>query len=157
MTITVVRARVQSRTMDWSSLVTLGTVACQAPWDSPGKNTGAGCYFLLHRIFLTQPGYPALVGGVFTMDPPASYYFNYLLCSTPFSLSNTFLISRKKCSGRWRIHPSWIHRGLQPTMVSLGPSGQPNRDQPEAASCSLCILRPFLSCHGARKKGENGV
>ena len=24
------------------------------PWDSPGKNTGAGCYFLFHGIFLTQ-------------------------------------------------------------------------------------------------------
>ena len=31
-------------------------VACQAPcpWDSPGKNTGAGCHFLLQGIFLTQ-------------------------------------------------------------------------------------------------------
>ena len=24
------------------------------PWDSPGKNTGAGCHFLLQRIFRTQ-------------------------------------------------------------------------------------------------------
>ena len=24
------------------------------PWDLPGKNTGAGCHFLLQRIFLTQ-------------------------------------------------------------------------------------------------------
>ena len=24
------------------------------PWDSPGKNTGAGCYFLLQGIFPTQ-------------------------------------------------------------------------------------------------------
>ena len=24
------------------------------PWDSPGKNTGVGCHFLLHGIFLTQ-------------------------------------------------------------------------------------------------------
>ena len=24
------------------------------PWDSPGKNTGMGCHFLLQRIFLTQ-------------------------------------------------------------------------------------------------------
>ena len=24
------------------------------PWDSPGKNTGVGCYFLLQRIFLIQ-------------------------------------------------------------------------------------------------------
>ena len=24
------------------------------PWNSPGKNTGVGCHFLLHRIFPTQ-------------------------------------------------------------------------------------------------------
>ena len=24
------------------------------PWDSPGKNTGLGCYFLLYGIFLVQ-------------------------------------------------------------------------------------------------------
>ena len=24
------------------------------PWDSPGKNTGVGCHFLLQRIFPTQ-------------------------------------------------------------------------------------------------------
>ena len=24
------------------------------PWNSPGKNTGVGCHFLLHGIFLTQ-------------------------------------------------------------------------------------------------------
>ena len=30
------------------TLVILWTVACQAPlWDSPGKNTGVGCHFLL--------------------------------------------------------------------------------------------------------------
>ena len=31
------------------------------PWDSPGKNTGVGCYALLQGIFLTQklnPGFP---------------------------------------------------------------------------------------------------
>ena len=27
----------------------LRPVACQAPWGSPGKNTGVGCHFLLHR------------------------------------------------------------------------------------------------------------
>ena len=27
---------------------------CLSPWDSPGKNTGVGCYFLLQGIFSTQ-------------------------------------------------------------------------------------------------------
>ena len=43
-----------------------------SPWDSPGKNTGVGCYALLQGIFPTQgsnPGLlpsPALAGGFFT-------------------------------------------------------------------------------------------
>ena len=31
------------------------------PWDSPGKNTGAGCHFLLQGIFLTQESNPHLL------------------------------------------------------------------------------------------------
>ena len=31
------------------------------PWDSPGKNTGVGCHFLLQEIFLTQGSNPHLL------------------------------------------------------------------------------------------------
>ena len=31
------------------------------PLDTPGKNTGAGCHFLLQRIFLTQELNPDLL------------------------------------------------------------------------------------------------
>ena len=31
------------------------------PWDSPGKNTGVGCHFLLQGIFLTQGSNPHLL------------------------------------------------------------------------------------------------
>ena len=31
------------------------------PWDFPGKNTGVGCCFLLHGIFLTQGSNPSLL------------------------------------------------------------------------------------------------
>ena len=31
------------------------------PWDFPGKNTGAGCHFLLRGIFLTQGSNPHLL------------------------------------------------------------------------------------------------
>ena len=34
--------------------MTSWTVACQAPWDSPGKNSGMGCHSLLQGIFPTQ-------------------------------------------------------------------------------------------------------
>ena len=41
------------------------------PWDSSGKNTGVGCYFLLQGIFLTQGSNPRLRlgGGFFTSEP----------------------------------------------------------------------------------------
>ena len=35
------------------------TILC--PWDSPGKNTGVGCYDLLQRIFPTQESNPVSV------------------------------------------------------------------------------------------------
>ena len=44
------------------------------PWDSPAKNTGVGCHFLLQGIFpidtlnLSMP--PALAGILFTTEPP---------------------------------------------------------------------------------------
>ena len=43
--------------------VTPRTVATRllCPWDSPGRNTGVGCHFLLQRIFLTQGSNPDLL------------------------------------------------------------------------------------------------
>ena len=47
----------------------LQPVRLLSPWDSPGKNTGVGCYALLQGIFLTQgsnlhlPVSPALQAG----------------------------------------------------------------------------------------------
>ena len=45
------------------SFATPQTVASQAPlsWDSPGKNTGVGCHFLLQGIFQTQGLNPGLL------------------------------------------------------------------------------------------------
>ena len=45
------------------TLATLWTVACQAPlsMNSPGKNTGVGCPFLLQGIFPTQGSNPGLL------------------------------------------------------------------------------------------------
>ena len=36
----------------WLHRLELARPLC--PWDSPGKNTGVGCHFLLQGIFLTQ-------------------------------------------------------------------------------------------------------
>ena len=42
---------------------TLWTIACRllCPWDSPGKNTGVGCHFLLQGIFPAQGSNPSLL------------------------------------------------------------------------------------------------
>ena len=37
-----------------NSSATPGTVPCQAPRNSPGKNIGTCCHFFLQGIFLTQ-------------------------------------------------------------------------------------------------------
>ena len=49
------RACVISHSVVSDPFATLWTVACQAPlfMEFPGKNTGAGCHFLLQGIFLT--------------------------------------------------------------------------------------------------------
>ena len=42
------------------------------PWDSPGKNTGVGCYFLLWGELLyleVEVASPALSGGFFMAEP----------------------------------------------------------------------------------------
>ena len=40
------------------------------PWDSPGKNTGADCHFLLQGIFFTEPGPPILQADSLPSEPP---------------------------------------------------------------------------------------
>ena len=54
------------------------------PWDSPGKNPGVGCHFLLQEIFLTQGSNPGLLNLLhfgwilYLLSPfreaPVSYY-----------------------------------------------------------------------------------
>ena len=39
----------------------LWPVRLLCPWNSPGKNTGVDCYFLLQGIFLTQGLNPGLL------------------------------------------------------------------------------------------------
>ena len=44
-----------------SSLRPHVTARLFCPWDSPGKNTGVGCHFLLQRFFLTRGSNPQLL------------------------------------------------------------------------------------------------
>ena len=45
----------------WSYIHGLWPTRLLCPWDSPGKNTGVGCHFLLQRIFPTQEWNPYLL------------------------------------------------------------------------------------------------
>ena len=49
--------RVQLFATPW----TVAHRASPRPWDSPGKNTGVGCHFLLQGIFQTQGSTPNLL------------------------------------------------------------------------------------------------
>ena len=57
------------------------------PWDSPGKDTGVGCHFLLQMIFLTQGLNPGLLHHRWTLSPSeppgkdASYHPSRFYCT----------------------------------------------------------------------------
>ena len=59
-------------------------VGSSCPWDFPGKNTGAGCYFLLQGIFQTQgsnsPFLYCQVGSLL-LDHQGSPDYSYRVCS----------------------------------------------------------------------------
>ena len=91
-TIHILQGRDKLRVWDWHThivylccmlshvwlFVTLWTVTARffCPWDSPDKNTGVGCHFLLQGIFPTQESklhllqVPCVAGGFFTAEPP---------------------------------------------------------------------------------------
>ena len=68
------------------------------PWDSPGKNTGIGCHFLLQGFFLTQGSNQCLhicciEGRFFTTEPPGKLIFVFLcLISLSMNISQVALV-----------------------------------------------------------------
>ena len=59
------------------------------PWDFPGRNTGAGCHFLLPGIVLTQGSNPHLLHHrreFFTTEPPKATEINNIeICDKEFT------------------------------------------------------------------------
>ena len=78
---TILLVSEHAKSLQWclsDSFMTL----CEATWDSPGNNTGVGCYFLLQGIFPTQRSNPCLLwllywqAHSFPLVPPGKPYFN---------------------------------------------------------------------------------
>ena len=93
---------------------TLWTVACQDPWDFPGKNIGVGCHALLQGN-LSDPGIepvslmsPALEGRFFTTEPPGKSLSHYkdLLKKETYSYSITYSasVNCNKGSGKTEVN-----------------------------------------------------
>ena len=73
------------------------------PWDSPGKNTGVGCYALLQGIFLTQGSNPHLLhllhwqAGSLPLVPPGKPLW-HLQCYSNSAKSYWFHLGRSNIS-----------------------------------------------------------
>ena len=88
--------------------VTAWTAACQAPlsWDSPGKNTGVGCHFLLQGIFLMTQGLN--LGLLHSLLSISSYLAGFWLTAhvtqIPCQLPATVPLLQEWCLGRIRTN-----------------------------------------------------
>ena len=89
-------------------------------WDSPGKNTGVGCHFLLQRIFLTQGSNPGLP------------HCRQMLChlnrqGSPYEFQNSlmnynllfFIIEENKAQGGEASCPGPRNQGLSDTINKM--------------------------------------
>ena len=110
-------------------------------WDSPGKNMGAGCHFLLQGVFLTQGSNPVLLhwqSDSLSSEPPGKPVKTY---SSRFSHS----VESDSCNPMNRSTPglpvyqqlpeftqTHVHRvgdAIQPSHPLSSPSPAPNPSQ----------------------------
>ena len=89
---------------------TTWTVTCPAlrPWDSPGRNTGVGCYTFIQRIFSTQGSNLRLLcllqwqAGSWPLAPPGK------LPPDPWIISYYPCLSVKRSEGKHECHSSEV-------------------------------------------------
>jgi len=121
------------------TLVSPWEVATQVPlsMDSPGRNTGVGCHFLLQGIFLTQglnPHPPALAGGFFTTEPPGKPRCCVLSCLrlsvTPWTEAHQGPLSMEFSRQEYWSGLPFPSPGIQVGIIP--PQG--------SNSCLLCLL-----------------
>ena len=107
-------------------------------WDSPGKNTGVGCHFLLQRIFLTQgsnPGLPHCRQMLYRLSRQGSPY-EFQNSLTNYNLL-FFIIEENKAQGGEASCPGPRNQGLLDTINKM------------YASFTLNIL-----CPGSMRRGN---
>ena len=87
------------------------------PWNSPGKNTGVGCHFLLQGIFLTQGSNLSLLHWQMDSLPLRQLQFSYSVVSDslrPHGLQHARLpypsptpgACSNSCPSSWWCHPT---------------------------------------------------
>ena len=124
------------------------------PWDSPGKNTGVGCYFLLQGnlpdpgIEPTPPESPALPGGFFITAPPGiAGSINSI-----FGSENSSFLSVPSCTSFEPERPRPL--GICPSTVSLwlgeevllqSPGSSPTTVPLPVIAVSPCLYHTHLS------------
>ena len=129
----------------WYSVVSDSLQPCglqsarlRGSWNFPGKNTGAGCHFLLQGIFLTQGSNPlsasslALAGGFFTtsltwespstsVKPQRSANGNHRVCGENETLHPSVDANRRGLTGSLNFYPcSAVMRTLSQSHVIAG-------------------------------------
>ena len=127
------------------------TAALQAlcPWDSPGKDTGVGCRFLLWD--LSDPGIEpaslaslALAGGFFTTSAACEVLWNGCLAHLHSHLINTRQISQELLHMR---HVDWLQT-ISLSCLDIPAKINPESQKNGSSQNSLKTLEAGLHAHG---------
>ena len=95
-----------------------------SPWDSPGKNTGVGCHFLLQGIFQTQGLNPHLLcllyGWVGSLPLMVIPFFSFFISPGEGNGNPLPVFLPGKSQGQRSLagHNSWGHRRVEPDLVT---------------------------------------
>ena len=114
------------------------------PWNSPGKNTGVGCYFLLQRIFPTQGSNSGLLHGrqiLLPSEPPGKSIFNTMPCI----IVSTLCVCARVCVSHSVMSDSLQPHRLQPARL-LCPWAFPGKNTREG---SHSLLQGIFSNQGS--------
>ena len=107
------------------------------PWDSPGKNTGVGCHFLVQCVKVKSGS--EVVQSCPTLGDPMD-------CSPPGSSAHGISQPRGLEWGATAFPDPSPTRTLALTPASLHPAQHTHLSQAGRAWWSLCVLVPLVGC-----------